>query len=312
MSNIEKLIKSLVEYNDKELPLSEVKEIYLRRSKHTNRSATHSYYEKHLSIIIDYFYNHNLTSTETVTHENLFKFINYQKSRGLKNNTVNKSLGTLKQALKYCETLGLIAENPMRRFEKLPKDDVETVTIDSKTLKTIFNYLNNANRTKSNLRLKAMIYVLLDTGVRRNELRNILLKDVDLNSKTIYLRYTKTKKNRTLLFSEITSAVLSDYIEFVGPQTYLLESFTTGERIELLRYDHIMHKLKRKLNIESSISFHKFRHTYATQCLESGADLEFIRKTLGHSDISTTQKYLHVSSTKLREQHDKFSPILSL
>ncbi|QVK21806.1 tyrosine-type recombinase/integrase [Mycoplasmatota bacterium] len=63
------------------------------------------------------------------------------------------------------------------------------------------------------------------------------------------------------------------------------------------------------LTPKSSISFHKFRHTYATNYLENGANIEFVRETLGHAKITTTQEYLHLSNNHLKEQHSKYSPI---
>ncbi len=309
---LERLLTAYLEEGGKQLKLTQVSELFLKDRRTRVAPDTMNFYTKYLSRMNEFFLNMDVVSTEDLTHDVLHTYIIHEQDRGIKNNTINKGLRSLKSALSYCVKIERLDENPMRNFDLLNKDDVETITIDYDVSDSIFNFINSAPRTQYNLRLKAILYLLLDTGVRKNELRNIKLSDLDLRKNTIYLKKTKTRKNRHIFLSMQTTRVIEEYLSSVEPIEYLFET-VDGRAIQLSsnRLDQMILKLKRKLNLPSevSISFHKFRHTYATRCLDHGAHLEFIRKTLGHSSISTTQKYLHLSTDKLKEQHEMHSPI---
>jgi site-specific recombinase XerD len=76
--------------------------------------------------------------------------------------------------------------------------------------------------------------------------------------------------------------------------------------------NQILSDIAKTLSINQSISPHKWRHTYATMCLQNGANLEFVRKTIGHSNLQTTQKYLHLEREILSNQHKVYSPLSKL
>ncbi|XMB85942.1 tyrosine-type recombinase/integrase [Mycoplasmatota bacterium WC44] len=86
---------------------------------------------------------------------------------------------------------------------------------------------------------------------------------------------------------------------------------SNGRPIHRSRPYKFLKKIKKDLHIpdEVSISPHKFRHTYATECLNNGASLEFIRRTLGHTNITTTQRYLHLNTKNLQDEHQACNPM---
>jgi len=311
MIQVEQLVTELIRITNMHLSLEEVCDIYLMSRKHTCRVDTYEFYTQHLGKIKEFLLSKGVTSSAYLTNDVMFRYIDFEKRNGLKNNTINKRIRVLKQAFKYCEDFNYISLDPLRKFKLLPHDDVETVIIDEKIIDAMFEYYNINHTSKFEKRHRMLIYVLLDTGVRKNELRNILLKDIDFERKQIFLRFTKTNKNRYVFISDETIRVINDYVNTCSPIMYLVESFYTKDQLKLKGIEKILREIKKKLKLprEISISFHKFRHTYATSCLKSGADLEFVRKTLGHSSISTTQKYLHLSTQDLKEQHTMYSPI---
>ncbi|XMB85403.1 tyrosine-type recombinase/integrase [Mycoplasmatota bacterium WC44] len=293
------------------LLLTQLKDYYLNRCKHTTRIDTYAYYKKHLSVIVNYLVSINVKSTSDISNDTLYNFIENQKNKGLKNNTINKRLATLKQALRYCEKQELITVNPMCNFDLLSRDDVETVTIDKSILYSILTYFETEAKTPLLLRSKVITYILLDTGIRLNELRELRVNDLKIYKNQINLKYTKTNRHRTVFLTDNTVSIIEEYLKVVEPTDYLIVNITTKEKLSRYGMYKFFDEIKRKLNIPTnvSLSFHKFRHTYATLCLEHGASLEFIRKTLGHSDITTTQKYLHLSNNKLRTEHNMCSPV---
>ena len=194
----------------------------------------------------------------------------------------------------------------------LPRDDVETKTIPGNYLTQIFEYIDNLDTTNLvNLRRQCMIYLLLDTGVRMNELLNIEVDNIDFNTCSIKLKYTKTRKHRIIFMTEQTATVVKRYIDAVNVKKYLIIDIQTGRKIHRTRLYKLLRKVKEDLQIPNDISIspHKFRHTYATTCLNNGASLEFIRRTLGHTNISTTQRYLHLDQDVLRKEHDMYNPM---
>ncbi|XMB68076.1 tyrosine-type recombinase/integrase [Mycoplasmatota bacterium zrk1] len=147
--------------------------------------------------------------------------------------------------------------------------------------------------------------------MRKNELRNIKLNELDIDNNQINLKYTKTNKHRTVYFGNETKAAIINYLKEIEPNKYLIECVTEKKQMASDSLDKVIRKIKRKLNLPNdvSISFHKFRHTYATNYLENGANIEFVRETLGHAKITTTQIYLHLSNEHLQKQHNEYSPL---
>ncbi|QVK21737.1 tyrosine-type recombinase/integrase [Mycoplasmatota bacterium] len=311
MNTIENLISELIKKNDKGLPLDEVRTIYLNRCKHTNRYETYKYYNKHLDVIISYLKRIKVNTTKDITNNSIYRFIEFEKAKGNKNNTINKRLETLKQALKYCVSQEYIDTNPMSNFKLLDKDDIETVIIQKDILNAVFAFFQTAPSKPHILRSRAIVYILLDTGIRRNELRQLKVTDLDLENNQINLKFTKTKKHRSVFITDYTKQSIEEYISVVKPTDYLLIDDISRRQLTYYGMYKFFEEIKRKLNLpgEISLSFHKFRHTYATTCLEQGASLEFIRKTLGHSSITITQKYLHLSNNKLKDEHKVCTPI---
>jgi len=116
-----------------------------------------------------------------------------------------------------------------------------------------------------------------------------------------------------VFFSQKTNDILTEYIKFLnrkkGP---LIIEFRNNEKVILRYINRILSDIAKKLEITQSISPHKWRHTYVTMCLQNGANLEFVCKTLGHSNLQTTQKYLHLERKNMSKQHKAYSPLSKL
>ncbi len=309
-----KLMSVLMELDGTDLSLLEVKSLYANNNKVHTRDATQQYYDKHLNVILGFLKTLGIQFVSQLDKDALNKYVAFEKSKGNKNNTINKRLGTLRQALKHCYDENLIASNPMERYKNLPKDDVETKTIPKEYLVAMYNYFLTTEDTLLNLRTHVMFRFLIETGIRLNELRNLKIENLDLINNQAHLTFTKTNESRDIFFDSSTSELFAEYQRRMKPIDYFICSIDKKEQLSEQGMYSQFDKIKRKLNIpqEVSISFHKFRHTYATMCLDNNADLEFIRKTLGHSTLRITQKYLHVSNKSLQEQHSKCNPILNL
>ena len=315
MNKVNQLISALIKETETHISLRLAKDIFLKERKHRVREESYLYYMRHLDHIIDYMDAMNVVSSADLNTLALNSYIDDCKITGHKNNTINKRLEALRMCLNYCRRMEYITKNPLEFFQNLPKDDVETKIIPKVYMMQIMNYVDELPKDNVyNLRIKAMIYLLIDTAVRLKELRYIDLKNINFEDNSIYLTQTKTKKNRTVYFCDKTKQALKEYIKFSGVEQYLMVTEGTNNVISPQNMAKALNKIKRKLSIPSevSISFHKFRHTCATMLLESGASIVYIQKLLGHSTLQQTQKYMHLSHEVNIETHRVHSPVLSL
>jgi len=311
-TTIKALIKELIKYDHKTILIDEAIELFINKSISTTKVDTVKYYKKFLSKIKDFLINQGIYSVIQINNDILYKYVTQEKSRGLKNNTINKSIDCLRYCLSYCHKLGYINENPMNNFEKLPNDDIETVTVDKNLLKRIFNYLRSRERTAINIQNHLIFLLLIDTGIRRRELINIRTENINLDKCFIYLTHTKTNRNRYIFLSEETVHVLKEYLNSMPNfNEFLFVNTTNHKQMTDSKINWLVKKIKEDLKIPDNVSIspHKFRHTYATMCLNNGADIIHVQKLLGHTTLRMTQRYLHKSYDELKQEHAKHSPV---
>ncbi|MEE9355899.1 MAG: site-specific tyrosine recombinase XerC [Methylococcaceae bacterium] len=159
------------------------------------------------------------------------------------------------------------------------------------------------------IRDRAIIETLYSTGIRRIELINLKLYDIDMINGTLMVREGKGKKDRMLPLGERARLWISHYIDTVRPElvtgqddnTLFLHEF--GEAFHKNRLTDLVKKYIQKAGVNKPGACHIFRHTMATLMLENGADIRFIQAMLGHSQLSTTEIYTQVSIKKLKEIH---------
>ena len=160
-------------------------------------------------------------------------------------------------------------------------------------------------------RNKVMLEVLYATGMRVSEL--ISLKINDVNLEVGYLRSLgKGGKERVIPLGEVALMYLKGYVEEVRskllPDSSTHELFITrrGKKMTRQAFWKILKQYVRQSGITLPVSPHTLRHAFATHLLERGADLRSVQELLGHSSITTTQVYTHVTNKNLKEVHRKF------
>lgn len=158
------------------------------------------------------------------------------------------------------------------------------------------------------IRDRAIIETLYSSGIRRGELVNLKLYDVDLKNGSLFIREGKGKKDRYVPLGARAIQWIRRYVDEVRPELVIepdhgylfLHEF--GEPFEKNRLSDLVKKYLRAAGIEAG-SCHLFRHAMATQMLENGADIRFIQAILGHAQLTTTEIYTHVTIAKLKEVH---------
>jgi integrase/recombinase XerD len=196
----------------------------------------------------------------------------------------------------------------MPRLERrLPK---HILTVDES--EAIFNQPDTTKPT--GIRDRAILETLYSTGIRRMELINLKLFDIDNDRGTVMVRQGKGRKDRMIPIGERALKWIEKYQSDVRPElstpndegvlflTHLSDAFTPNRLTQMVR-DYID-----AADIGKRGSCHLFRHTMATLMLENGADVRFIQAMLGHVSLETTQIYTQVSIRKLKEIHTATHP----
>ena len=226
-------------------------------------------------------------------------------------------LSAIRAWFKWLMQQDYIASNPaselqIPRVEKrLPKS-----ILSEREIETVLHQPNTHDAL--GLRDRAILEVLYSTGIRRTEIANLKITDIDISEGTLMVRQGKGKKDRLIPIGERAAAWVEKYL--YEARIELSCARDNGE-LFLSAYGLGLHPnnlttLVRKYIEQAGIkkvgACHLFRHAMATLMLENGADIRFIQEMLGHSDISTTEIYTQVSVKKLKEIHTKTHPAAAL
>lgn len=218
-------------------------------------------------------------------------------------------LTVLNSFYNYLINENIINHNPVEtiKLPKLAKKLPEFLTIEE------VDKLLNINPIKIyDYRNIAMLETLYATGVRVSELCNIKLSDINYDECIIKI-FGKGKKERIVPINESAYDALTNYIN--NYRSFLLKSKTSeyvfinnfGNPISRVGFFKILKKLCNDAGIQKDVSPHTLRHSFATHLLNNGANLRVIQQLLGHSNITTTQIYSHLSNESLKMDY-KFHP----
>ena len=170
------------------------------------------------------------------------------------------------------------------------------------------------DQTPLTIRNLALFELFYTTGMRVSEVSSLLINQIDFDSKLI-LVHGKGNKDRYTAFDENTYKALKDYLENSRPKLLgrkedqnilFLNNF--GDPITDRGIEYVMKKVFNKAGISGNVHPHELRHSFATAMLNNGADLRTVQELLGHSNLSTTQIYTHVTMKHLQSEYEKFFP----
>ena len=151
-----------------------------------------------------------------------------------------------------------------------------------------------------NFKHKTALTLIYACGLRRSELINLRLKDLDSKRRTVTIVNGKGQKDRVLPVSEKLMKMIIKYYKLYRPATYLIEGQFKGNNYSETSLEKIFHKYLGKIYKNHNFTLHCLRHSYATHLLEAGVSLRYIQELLGHKSSKTTEIYTHVSMTGLQ------------
>ena len=152
-----------------------------------------------------------------------------------------------------------------------------------------------------NIKHKAMLSLIYSCGLRRSELLNLTLNDIDSKRGLVIIRQAKGRKDRMAPLSEKILSLLRDYYIAYKPTKWLFEGQSGKRQYDERSLASVLIQALRKSKITKPVTLHWLRHSYATHLLENGTDLRYIQEILGHSSSRTTEIYTHVSNKSLQK-----------
>ena len=251
----------------------------------------------------------NLKKIDNITIRSYLSCL-YKKKNS--KSTVARKLATLRSFYRFLCREGFVKNNIAKGIAS-PKQNKEIpafLTIDE-----IFHLLKQPDeKSFPGLRDKSILELFYATGIRVGELVNLNIEDVSFDERLVKIE-GKGKKERIVPMNKSSTNALSKYMKerekiqknVIVRRAPLFINFRF-QRITDRGIRNILTKYLIKGKIFKSISPHSLRHTFATHLLDADADLRIIQELLGHSSLSTTQKYTHMSTGRLMEIYDKAHP----
>lgn len=277
---------------------------YLRFEKKYSENTISSY-KRDLNKTNDYLKKDFIKLTKKDIQNYIQKISKEENS-----SSVSRLISTLKSFYKFLEINKYTNSNPLTTItnpktqKKLPKvlSEEEVNKLLDIDLKTDFDYRN-----------KAMLELMYSSGLRVSELVNLTVNDIDLINSSVRI-FGKGSKERIVPLDDYATEALKIYILSHrkslfkhGENNYLFLN-NHGNKMTRQGFFKILAKIAKEKGIKSELSPHTLRHSFATHLLKHGADLRSIQELLGHSDISTTQIYTHITSERLQKNYEEFHP----
>lgn len=273
---------------------------------------TRQAYERDLRLFCKTLGFKNSDALINVSREQITGYMTQLKEKGLAAATIARKLAAIKAFYRFMTAEGYMDANPAEVVEagtkgiKLPRVLSEDEVV---------RLLNQPDiTTAEGFRDRTMLEVLYATGMRVSELINLTLDRVDLNMKYI-IAFGKGSKERIVPLGSVAAEFLQQYLEKVRPKlthedrnTNIVFLAFGGHELTRQRFWQIIRAYGRKANINKALTPHILRHSFATHLLDNGADLRSVQELLGHSDISTTQIYTHLTNKRLRDIYAKAHP----
>ncbi len=244
---------------------------------------------------------------KSIDNSDLRKYIKHlSESESAK--TVARNISTLKSFYKYLLIDKYISKSPA---DSIVRPKIQKSLPKVLTENEVDKLLNIELTDNYSYRNKAMLELMYSSGLRVSELINLKVTDVDLDDMLVRI-FGKGSKERIIPIGDYAVKALNDYITYYRggmlkkkPSNYLFLS-SRGDKMTRQAFFKILRAIASKQGIKTEFSPHTLRHSFATHLLKHGADLRSIQELLGHSDVSSTQIYTHITNEKLKENYQKY------
>ena len=244
-----------------------------------------------------------------VHYSQIRSWIVFLVASDISNRTVNRKVSSLNAFYKFLQKTKQIKENPLAKHKALKVSKRVQVPFSEKEIACVIDQLNGGTDFRS-IRNKVIVELLYSTGMRRNELIQLKVEDIDISNKTVKV-LGKRNKERFIPLLNSMSESLQKYI-LIREQKYSSSEqlFITEKENKL--YPTLVYRIINEyfstVSTKVKKSPHVLRHSFATHLLNEGADLNSVKELLGHASLASTQVYTHSGLNKLKEVYNHAHP----
>ncbi len=285
---------------------------YLKGQKAMSEHTCKSYYTDLISFedFISSKYGVSLKHPEDILPDHIKGFLKNLHMHGLKKTSISRKLSSLRSFFRFLEKKHKIKKNPIMGVPnpKIGRHNPRVLSVDQ-----IIKFLSQkTDNSPKGLRDKAILELLYGSGLRIGEALSLDIDHIDLSQNTIKVM-GKGNKERIVPLTEKSKQAIIKYLEQRGafnpaPREKALFLGIRGKRLNRRQAIRIIEHTLKQAGIHFHISPHTLRHSFATHMLEGGADLRTVQKLLGHSRLSTTQRYTHITLGKITQIYDMAHP----
>lgn len=280
---------------------------YLYIDKKYSQNTIDSY-KRDIEKYKNFFINKNINLNQ-IKKNDILNYLKFLKDKKMDPKSISRNISSIRTFYKFLLLEKYIINDPISSIHlpKIKKTIPKVLSIEEVEQLLDINLVDDFS-----YRNKAMLELMYSSGLRVSELVNLKINDIDFNMNFVRV-LGKGNKERIIPIGDYAldylklylqrrnNLIKKDYNEYLFLNNH-------GKKLTRQGFFKILKHIAQEKNIQTDFSPHTLRHSFATHLLNNGADLRSIQEMLGHSDISSTQIYTHVSNKKLKENYENFHP----
>lgn len=245
--------------------------------------STINVYKSQIIQFLDFFSNEDV---ENLTKDDIEAYVYYLKNR--QNISLSKQNQVI-NAIKFYYEQVLGKERTYYAITRPKKEQKLPEVLSEEEVKMILN-------APKNLKHKALLYITYSSGLRISEVIGLRIQDIHSDEGYVFVKGGKGKKDRRTILSDKALTVIRAYFKKYQPEIWLFEGGKKGQQYTATSIRNVLKRAVSKTNIQTRVTPHTLRHSFATHLVKRGVNLRIIQTLLGHNDIQTTAIYTHIAS----------------
>lgn len=286
--------------------------MYLKIEKGLADNSIKSY-QRDLLSYMEFLEKERILSWEKISRYDIVLFLKTLKEEGKSENSIVRMSSSLRQYHQFLRQENILKEDPMQYVDTPKKVNNLPKVLSMEEIEKILETPDVDNEI--GLRDRAILEVMYATGLRITELVSLTMNELHLNMGFIQT-IGKGNKERILPIGQEATKWMESYLKYSRPIFEKRASDTTsivflnarGKGLTRQGVWKNLKKIVQQTEIKQNVTPHMLRHSFATHLLENGADLRVVQELLGHSDISTTQIYTHITKARMKKVYDQYHP----
>jgi integrase/recombinase XerC len=279
-----------------------------RYSEHTVKN-----YSLDLDKFKQYLIENNLTSLANLTEHDILNFLYAQaQEKSLSGTTINRKLSAIRHFFKYLKKHHNIINNEIELIKNNSQKSDNPTALSQDKIFEILDYLKQeAEKSWEKQQEYALFMLIYAMGLRISEALGLKVSDFD--SSEIIIQGKGNKQRKVPVLEDVKIEVLKAYNNRVGKtldkSSPVFLSTRNDNALNARYVQRFIEKIRKLFLLDDSFTPHTIRHCFATHLLQNGVQINDLKTLLGHENISTTQRYLHVDFEKIVKEHQEHHPL---